>query len=313
MENLEAQNQTPDKEEQKIVEQKVENIPIPKEVDVGPGEWREVSGKQEEKQEKRELSLEISGELVQQLNVFKESLHPKADLIYYPCCGTDASLTKVFPGSRIVFVDMDHDTVETLKKAGLEVYEESAAEFKLDMASDIVCIQNPQIPADQLVKNLKQKGYVVCNNYHGTATELRQQSSYKLLGVVRKNNEGHEIFDTEHPEDYWNPIETEDEFQNAGFSWGAVHYNTAKSIVKQLKGKEENILEEYKKIIEEAKVKVKRDREEYVKANPEYADFFGTAAENEDPLVLEGGIVIDPRLPRKKGSADDLFIYQKIS
>jgi len=263
-------------------------------------------------QETSERKIETSEGLVESFSVFRQSFHPKAGVIYYPCCSTDASISSVFPESRIIYLDVDKVAVDTLKKTGYEAYAESALDFVPDKPVDILLMLNPSIRPDKPLESVAVGGYVICNDYHSTATELRNNPGLKLRGLVR-NVGGNKILDADSPEDYWKEIDSEEEFRNAPFSFGSVHYKSAAAMVKRLAGKEENVLEEYKKIIAAGREESRKERERFIRENPEAADLISF---DEDTILVnrEGSqLLIDARLPRKKGTVDDLFVFQKIA
>jgi hypothetical protein len=136
---------------------------------------------------------------------------------------------------------------------------------------------------------------------------------FHLEGVVITDSRGNEVVDTEQLQEYWEEVETDEEFQRAPFSWGATNYETAKRIVKRLKGKDDNILREYKQIVEEAKENAKRERDEIIKEEPELFAGFDLADSDEVMLIRHGDdtFVIDARLPKKKGTVDNIFVYRK--
>jgi hypothetical protein len=135
-----------------------------------------------------------------------------------------------------------------------------------------------------------------------------------LCGLIRETDKGI-IYDTENPEDYWKEIETEEEFKNAPFNWNAIHYLLASNIVKRITGKEDNILNEYKKIIEMAREQ-QREEDAILRAKqPELADTIKDP-DQQDILFFnhnDNHYVIFTKLPRKKGTADSLFVFKRIS
>jgi hypothetical protein len=280
--------------------------------DIKPGEFRE-NTEPVPRPEEHALQLEASKSLIARFAVIKKELNPKADIIYYPSCHVDTSISQAFPESRIVYVDIDEKAVNALRKAGLEAYKEDALMFKPDGPVDILLMLNPSISPEKPLETLADEGYMLCNDYHGTATKVRMTSEYELVGIVRVKDR-QTILDTENPEDYWKDIDSEEEFKQAPFSFGAVYYKTAQKVVERLTGAKENVLERYKQIIAEAREQTRMKREALVKSQPELAQF-RIHDEQDDLLQYDRGqdepVMIDTRLPRKKGTVDDLFIFKK--
>jgi len=74
----------------------------------------------ENRESQTEQRPEVSEELVEAYRIFDKTFNPKRDVIYYPSCGFDSSLSVIFPDSRIIYVDSDKESVSTLKKLVLK-------------------------------------------------------------------------------------------------------------------------------------------------------------------------------------------------
>jgi hypothetical protein len=301
-------------------------------------------------EQRKEHSPQISESLVRSLTTFKDGFHPNAEGIYYPSSGIDASIAKAFPESRIVFLDIEESVVESLKKAGYEAVQASSQEFVPDKPVDVLLLLNPATNPEKPVATVAEGGYVLCNDYHGTASQLRDDQALKLVAMIREGKGGEKLIDME-PEDYWREIETDEEFKNAPFSWGAVDYENAKLALEKLGRPTDNVLAEYKKLLEEAKEESRKsiqkewdDREEGFKEVlrlskefeepgttdllPEQVEAFRKqyyesiqrrlAEGASDMLMIKDPnnptmpIILDGSFPRKKGTVDDLFVYQKV-
>jgi hypothetical protein len=107
--------------------------------------------------ERKELEPQVSERLVRALTAFKDKFNPSANIIYYPCSATDASLSVAFPDSRVIYVDIDKNAVESLRKAGLEAHEASVFEFSPDQPVDILFTLNPSVPIDKPLNQLNPK------------------------------------------------------------------------------------------------------------------------------------------------------------
>jgi len=264
-----------------------------------PGEFmggEETDEKFEYSKEKIELKPQVSENLVKDFELFKEAFHPKADSIYYPCCGQDVSISKAFPESDIVFLDMNHSVVEALRKEKHSAVEAPVEEYQLEKKADILLLLNPQVaPSKEIIDNLRDAGYVLCNNYHSTATFFKNEKDFKISGVIGMRGKSEPFLDTEKLSEYWEEIETDEELKRAPFSWGGTNYKNVRDVVLGMTGKEENLVEEYKKIREQAK----KDEE----------------GSDGNPMVKDrnGEVHILADLPKKKGTADDIFVFQKIN
>ncbi len=264
--------------------------------------------------ERIQIKLESTESLVQSFDLFREHFNPKAGLIYYPCSGPDISITKSFPESKIVFLDQMEESIAALRQTGFEAVRESAQNFKLETKADILLLYNPQIePSEVMLGNLNEKGYLLCNNYHETASLIKERKDFELKGIIRQEN-GSFIIDTQNLEQYSQDIDTDEELKNAPHGWGSVDYEYARRIVEKMTGKTENILSEYKKIIEAIKEIVRKQSEEFFAQNPDFPKEM-YLDENFNPLtwIDEKGEQqsIMTGLPKKKGTVDDTFVFLK--
>jgi hypothetical protein len=188
------------------------------------------------------IEVEPRPDLVAKYSLFRERFKPKADVVYHPCGANDISPSVTFSNSRVVYVDIDEKSVEALKKGGFEAYAASALEFNPGDV-DILIMLNPTISPDIPSSFVIESGFVLSNDYHATASSLHRNEYYQLRAMIR-TVKGELVLDTENLEDYWKEIDTEEEFQNAPFDWGAVDYNAAVQVVKAVTGNDENILAE---------------------------------------------------------------------
>lgn len=263
--------------------------------------------------ESRPIEAKLKQDLVVKYLLFRKRFKPKADVVYYPCCANDVSPSVAFPDSRVVYVDVDKKFVEALRKRGFEAYAASALEF--DPGSvDILIMLNPTISPDVPSSHVVENGFVLSNDYHGTASTLHRNDQYQLCAMIRKAKGGELVLDTENLEDYWKEIDTEEEFQNAPFNWGTANYTVAVQVVKAVTGRKENILAEYRKIIANAREEQRQKNAQLLQKYPEMAELIGDP-DKEDVLVFnhEGRqFVLATTLPRKKGTVDDIFVFRKI-
>jgi len=261
----------------------------------------------------RSFEVEPHPDLVAKYSLFKDKLKPKADVVYHPCGAKDVSPSIAFPDSRVVYVDIDEKSVEALKRGGFEAHASSALEFNPGKV-DILIMLNPQISPDVPASYVIENGFILSNDYHGTASTLHFNDQYQIRGMIRVSQGGELILDTDNLENYWKEIDTEEEFQNAPLDWGAANYQMAASIVEAVTGKKENILAEYKKIIATAREKQRQINAKMLQENPKMADFIDDVDQTDVLTFNHEGrqFVLATTLPRKKGTVDDIFVFQKV-
>ena len=250
--------------------------------------------------------LEHAKLLIDFYEVFKREFNPALSTIYYPSCGIDISASEAFPESRGIHVDIDQRIVDALKAHGLEAHCADAKKFTILGGVDAVILQNQSIPAQKPISNLKKGGYVLCNDYHGAATETRKRDGCNLVARIREEQKTPRIVvDRDNLGMYWEEVETDEEFMKAPFSFGGVEsYDTAKTLVKLLTGKETDILSNYVKIIELAMQQQKLEREQM-------RETLGFESQLPLAITFEGRTYFLWALPRKRGAVDDLFVFLK--
>ena len=250
-------------------------------------------------------------DLVAKYLLFKDTLNPKSDVVYYPCSAHDTSPSAAFPDSRVIYVDLDKTSIREIEKKGLEAHVASALEFNPGNV-DILIILNPQIPPDVPCSFVVENGYVLSNNYHTTADKIHQNGDFKACGIIRYLEDGELTFDVDNIEECWREIETDEEFKNVPPSFGSVSYDVAFSIVRSITGKTENILEEYKKILAIARKEQDIKTEKFLREHPGASK---NDIETKGVILFEykgQQFVLNERIPKKKGTADDIFVFQRI-
>jgi len=256
--------------------------------------------------------VEAHAETVAKYVLFKDQLKPKDDVIYHPCGAYDVSPSTAFPNSRVVYADIDIKAVNALKQAGFEAHAASALEFNLGEV-DILILRNPQISPTVPASHVREDGYVLSNDYHGTATALNSDGQFQLQALIRTTPDNELLFDTENLDDCWQEIDSDKEFMSSPFIWGTANYRSAAKAVKAVTGKEENVLSEYKKIIEVALEQRRQQNAQDLAEHPEWAETM-TNSDDPDTLVYNYGgqqFMLINIFPRKKGTADDVFVFQK--
>lgn len=269
------------------------------------------------------MKPEENARLVASYKLFRESFQPQLATIYYPSCGFDISATKAFPDSRIIYVDKDGKAIRALKKLGLEAYCADVHKFALEGSVDAVILQNQAVKIDTPVSKSRIGGFVLCNDYHSAATDLRKKGNFRLVGIVREDTGSKMLFvDKESLDDYWKPVETEEEFRNALPGFHSASYKEAGEIVKVVLGTETDILASYLRIRKAAIAKLKNspnsgNDESNSIPNQEVEIKFknGSFVISSLPGFISmrhgGGYYFLSPLPGKKGTVDDLFIYQR--
>lgn len=149
------------------------------------------------KQEPYESFAEGWGEIIVALKL-------QPGRVYYPCSNMDIVLSSLFPDAEIFYADKDERIVERLRELGLTALSVSAEVFDPGPV-DLVYLLNPQIPPFVPASRVKLGGYVVCNNYHGTANEMRSLNYFELIGAVVETS-GITEFVTHDLQSFWEHV-----------------------------------------------------------------------------------------------------------
>lgn len=107
--------------------------------------------------------------------------------VFYPGCGTDRSPADAFGADRVLFMDIDQETVSALQKAGLDAVCQDAttAEGKFDM----MLLFNPNIDAKKLIGRVGRGGVIVANNSHGSAQQVMESGEFRFVMRVARDPE----------------------------------------------------------------------------------------------------------------------------
>ncbi len=261
----------------------------------------------------REVIAQPRQDLVEQYRAFSAFLGYQSRRIYHPCSADDISPTTAFPDSHVTYADKDEKSIAAIQKLGLDATVADATEFDPGEV-DLVILLNPGISPDVPVSHLVEGGYVLCNDWHQTATDLHNNHGYEFVGGITRNESGY-VVDTLNPEDYWQEVQTDEEWQKTKFSWGDAGYEEAANIVELVTGKRENVLAEYRKIIENQREERRRDNEELLAENPEMEEMLQTLVDGDEFIMRVGKrtLVISAKLPKRKGTTEDVLVFRKKS
>lgn len=202
----------------------------------------------EKKETKVERQPSISEDLVEMHRLFTQTLDVEPKVIYYPSCDVDASPVAGFPNSQVFFVDINPEAIAILKKSGFQAECADVNNFVLAESADVVILLNPVVSPDGPIKNLKIGGHVLCNDWHKTATKMRDRKDFKLVGIINRPNNVKQtkaVFDKNNLELYWQRVETEKEFEIADPDF----YSYAKGKIDKKLGVGHSVLENVRKVL----------------------------------------------------------------
>lgn len=143
---------------------------------------------------------------------------PTSAVVYYPCCGSDDLPASGFPGRRFIFADANEDCVSGLRQKGFEAHVEDVTKFQpVRDGVDVLVLQNPVLCAYEFVDRVKPGGFIICNNYHGSAGMLAREDSMELAAVVHSPRESSPVWSKiTNLADYFADIDTDQALADRG-------------------------------------------------------------------------------------------------
>jgi hypothetical protein len=140
--------------------------------------------------QKKTLSPEYSERSIAAYEFFRKNIYNPAR-IFYPCCFLDASPFKGFPNSQIVLMDRDEVANKAMVESGIEGFVRGdVLKYSPKKPFDLVIILSPNLPSKDLTRHLVRGGYVISNNYHNNASQLRDDPLFEGIGTIDLNENG---------------------------------------------------------------------------------------------------------------------------
>lgn len=210
-----------------------------------PGEWRTDPSKEESKRIRNLVKKDWEPTLYGQdddfftrgLELFAKYFNPKTDIVYYPGSNTHVgpSETEALKGSRIIYVDKDQDAIKALQKAGYEARVEDASAFNPGEVNILILLNFYE---DKPVEFVVPGGYIVCNDWWGAATKLRDNPDFEIVAALIRNQDDEPVLVTENLEDFLREVESDSEWQHRS-PWS---YKSAKEEVLKYLPSTESVL-----------------------------------------------------------------------
>jgi hypothetical protein len=140
----------------------------------------------DEQPKKEEKVPSYSDEQIAIYAAFKEHVLD-AKSVFYPCCQYDASPEKVFPGTT--FVDIEDKRIagamEMFRRHGLRAFKMDVADYRPEELHDLLILLNPAIHTSRAIHTLRKGGFVLANNYHENASQMRRNPEmYEIWGTI---------------------------------------------------------------------------------------------------------------------------------
>lgn len=222
--------------------------------------------------------------------------------ILYPCCESDVTPSAAFPNTEVQYVDMNQQAMEALMARGFDAHYghvpagrqegKSSSDFSeaplfiLKGQVDLLILLNPQISPFAIVQYVRERGYVLCNNYHRTADEMHTCSDFAPAAVLH-TAEGKSL-DTTSLGEYFQLMTTDEEYKRAD-------PEKYKAVQRYVYGKIRTL---FPRLFD-----VSHAVPQFLKDAEGKREMFGT--------ITIGKYELPKPLRKKQSGADDLFLFQK--
>lgn len=272
-----------------------------------PGEFRqEMSSGLENVSETSRYSFEpnASEKLAEDYRLLAAQMEEQPKEILYPCCETDVTPSAVFPQARVQYVDMNRQAMEALIARGFDAHygrvltgreegqsssdSSEAPLFEPKKQVDLLILLNPQISPFAIVQYVRQRGYVLCNNYHRTADEMYTCQAFTPVAVLNTGQE--KKLDTASLDEYFQLMMTDEEYKQAAPEKYRVIQRYVYGKIRTLFPRLFDVSQAVPQFLKQAEGK---------------HEMFGT--------ITIGKHELPKPLRKKQSSADDLFLFQKKS
>lgn len=147
-----------------------------------------------------------------QLKKYDEDLGKldESSTILYPGSSCDEALVKVF-GEQVIHVDPDEYAMDAMEKAEHKAVESTIEDYVKDMPEkdsvDLVFSYNAGLVPPELLDKICAGGYVIANNWHGSANDLSEKSEFKVVCAI--DPQDGEIVGSEKAREALGVVETE--------------------------------------------------------------------------------------------------------
>lgn len=121
--------------------------------------------------------------LIEQYQLFQQEFGVPGSVLY-PSCEMDASPVKAFPSSKVLLVDKEPAVVKALRRGGIEAVCADITKFKPKELFDLLILLNPCAETSDVSHCVKDKGFILANNYHGNASQMISNPRYLPIGTI---------------------------------------------------------------------------------------------------------------------------------
>lgn len=248
-----------------------------------------------------------------QYDLILKSLNVHPSIVYYPCSNVDITPSAAFPRSTVIYVDQEEGVINSLKTSVKDTLASKPHEFikadatshKLEKLADLTILMNPVIAPYKPAEQTAVGGYVIANDWHSSATNLKAHPAFELAAVVvtGKGNVKYEV-SKDNLQNYLKEVETDEELKKMSPETFKHYLN----VVQKVTGKTENIVAEYKKLYEAVKQKYFEEMKKKLGREPSTDEKL--SVKNIQAKIGNDSLMLNP-LPFKELA--HLYVFKRIN
>jgi len=106
---------------------------------------------------------------------------PDTPRVLYPGCDTDISVADVFGKDRVDHLDLNNDSMNIMKREGYSTIVGDSVEYQSSEPYDVIVFWNSVSTPISLLTQIKPEGYVLANNWHGSANIVSENLGFELV------------------------------------------------------------------------------------------------------------------------------------
>lgn len=105
--------------------------------------------------------------------------------VLYPGSSTHAGVARIFGKDKVTHVDPDPSAMSAMAEGGYQAVTSTIEDYDTAEPFDLIVSFNAgTLEPDEIQRLLSPTGYVIANNWHGSANRMAEYEDFKLLGAV---------------------------------------------------------------------------------------------------------------------------------
>jgi len=136
----------------------------------------------------------FSDDLIESYNLFINTIYDPKNVLY-TSCELDGSPLRAFPNAKVTFIDKNKKAIDAMKgneefqDPRVTLIEGDVKQYQGKRLHDLVILLNPQIKSKVILPYLSDGGYILANDYHYNARQLKNIKSVVSRGTIIPRND----------------------------------------------------------------------------------------------------------------------------